>query len=299
MRIVMAGASGFLGSRLRASLTADGHDIVALVRRPPRSEHEHEWNPHAGSVDAGVLADADAVINLAGAGVEDKRWSDSYKQVLIGSRTRPTSTLAQAIAGLPAQRRPRLLVNASAVGYYGDTGDTAVDEESPPGTGYFPDLCRAWEGSTVPAREAGVRVVLLRSGLVLDVRGGLLRPLALSTRLLAGGPLAGGRSWWPWISMADWVGAVRFLMDRGDLAGPVNVVGPDPVRNKDFTAALARLLHRPAPWPIPKFALRIVLGEFADEAVASQRVLPAVLNRAGYDFHHRDVASALASALTR
>jgi uncharacterized protein len=298
MRIVMAGSSGLLGSRLRESVALDGHDVVQLVRRPPRNDGERQWDPYSGSLEPSVLAGADAVVNLAGAGVEDKRWTDSYKQTLISSRTRPTSTLAQAIAGMPADRRPQLLVNASAVGYYGDTGDNAVDEESPPGSGFFPDLCRAWEGSTIAAREAGVRVLLLRTGLVLDGKGGLLRPLALATRLFAGGPLAGGRNWMPWISITDWVGAVRFAIDRPDMAGPVNVVGPDPVRNKDFTAALARALHRPAPWPIPKFALRIVLGEFADEAVANQRVLPAVLNRAGYAFHHSDVDTALASALT-
>lgn len=299
MRIVMAGSSGLLGSRLRASISEDGHEVTRLVRRSPRAENERQWDPHSGTVDPSVLAGADAVVNLAGAGVEDKRWSDSYKQTLITSRTRPTSTLAQALAGLSAGQRPPLLVNASAVGFYGDTGDTVVDEGSLAGTGFFPDLCQAWERSTIPAREAGVRVVLLRSGLVLDSAGGLLRPIALATRLFAGGPLAGGRNWMPWISMADWIGAVRFLMDREDLAGPVNVVGPDPVRNKDFTAALARALRRPAPWPIPKFALRIVLGEFANEAVANQRVLPAVLNRAGYTFEHSDVDSALRVALTR
>ena len=298
MRFVMAGSSGLLGSRLRERLARDGHDIVQLVRRPPHSDTERQWDPASGSLDPAVLAGADVVVNLAGAGVEDKRWSDSYKQTLISSRTRPTSTLAQAMAGLPADQRPRALVNASAVGFYGDTGDTAVDEESPSGTGFFPDLCRAWEGSTVPARDSGVRVVLLRTGLVLDARGGLLRPLALAIRLFAGGPLAGGRNWMPWISMTDWVDAVRFTIDHEDVVGPVNVVGPDPVRNKDFTAALARVLHRPAPWPIPKFALRIVLGEFANEAVANQRVMPAVLNRAGYAFQHSNVDSALRSALS-
>jgi uncharacterized protein len=299
MRVVMAGSSGLLGSRLRESIAHDGHDIVRLVRRPPRDDRERQWDPHSGFLDAAVLEGADVVVNLAGAGVEDRRWTDSYKQTLITSRTRPTSTLAQAIARLPAGWRPGLLVNASAVGFYGDTGDTAVDEESPSGTGFFPELCRVWEGSTASAREAGVRVLLLRSGLVLDAGGGLLRPLAIATRLFAGGPLAGGRNWMPWISMTDWVGAVRFAMDRADVAGPVNVVGPDPVRNKEFTAALGRALHRPVPWPIPKLALRIVLGEFADEAVANQRVMPAVLNRAGYVFQHSDVDSALASALSR
>jgi uncharacterized protein len=299
MRIVMAGSSGLLGSHLRESIARRGHNVVQLVRRPPGDDRERQWDPYSGSVDASVLDGVDVVVNLAGAGVEDKRWTDSYKQTLISSRTRPTSTLAKAVAGLPAERRPRLLVNASAVGYYGDTGDTAVDEESPSGTGFFPDLCRAWEASTAAAREAGVRVVLLRSGLVLDSTGGLLRPLALATRLFAGGPLAGGRNWMPWISMTDWVGAVQFVMEHEDVSGPVNVVGPDPVRNKDFTAALARALHRPAPWPIPRFALRIVLGEFANEAVANQRVMPGVLNRAGYVFQHSDVDSALRSALSR
>jgi uncharacterized protein (TIGR01777 family) len=297
MRVVLAGASGFLGSHLRDSLAGDGHDLVQLVRRPPHDERERRWDPHSGSLDPGVLAGADAVVNLAGAGVEDRRWTDSYKQILIASRTRPTAALANAIAGLPAGQRPRVLMNASAVGYYGDTGDTAVDEESPPGSGFFAELSEAWEAASIPAADAGVRVIRTRTGLVLDAGGGLMRPLVIATRLFAGGPLAGGRQWMPWISMADWVGAVRFTIDRDDIAGPVNVVGPDPVRNKDFTRALARELHRPAPWPIPRFALRVVLGEFADEAVASQRVMPGVLNRAGYNFQHSDVDSAIRSAL--
>jgi uncharacterized protein len=297
MRIVMAGSSGFLGTGLRTKLTADGHDIVQLVRRPPRHDGERRWDPHAGDLDPDVVAGADAVVNLAGAGVEDRRWSQSYKQTLISSRVRPTATLAAAIAGLPADARPRTLMNASAVGFYGDTGDSEVDEESPPGAGFFPDLCRAWESATAQAADAGVRVVLLRSGLVLDARGGLLRPLAIATRLFAGGPMAGGKHWMPWISMVDWVGAAIFLLDRDDVSGPVNLVGPDPVRNAEFAHALGRALHRPAPWPIPKLALRVILGEFADETVANQRVLPGVLNRAGYVFQHPSLDAALRSAL--
>ena len=202
-----------------------------------------------------------------------------------------------AIAALPAGNRPRLLVNASAVGFYGDTGDKEVDESSPGGSGYFPDLCRAWEAATGPAAQAGVRVVLLRSGLVLGPGGGLLKPLALVTRLFANGPLAGGRQFMPWISADDWVAAVQFLISREDVSGPVDIVGPDPVRNKDFTRALGRVLHRPTPWPVPKVALRVVLGEFANEVVASQRVLPTVLTRAGYTFKHPSVESALRAAL--
>ena len=296
MRVVIAGASGFLGSRLRASLTAQQHDIVRLVRRPPTRDDERRWDPFTGSLDAEVLAGADVVVNLAGAGIEDKRWTDTYKRVLVDSRVRPTSTLASALATLPQSRRPRLLLNASAIGFYGDTGDATVDETSPAGGGFFPDLCQAWEGATARASEAGVRVVLLRSGLVLDSGGGLLRPFALTTRFYLGGPLAGGRQWMPWISIADWVGALLFLIDH-EIAGPGNVVGPNPVRNKDFVRALGRAMHRPTPWPVPRFALRILLGEFANEALASQRVLPGVLKRAGYTFQHSDVDSAILAAL--
>ncbi len=298
MRIVMAGASGFLGSALRASLREDRHDVVRLVRRPPTARDEYPWDPGKGSLDPQVLAGADVVVNLAGAGVEDKRWSDAYRRVLRDSRVQPTMTLARAIASLPTDARPRVLVNASAVGYYGDTGDSEVDETSPAGGGFFPDLCQAWEAATSPAADAECRVVLLRTGLVLDAGGGLLKPLALVTRLFAGGPLAGGRQWMPWISLADWTAAVRFLIATYHVAGPVNIVGPAPVRNKEFARTLGRVLHRPAPWPVPRFALRIVLGDFADEAVASQRVLPGVLTRTGYTFEHSDVESALRAAMT-
>jgi uncharacterized protein (TIGR01777 family) len=299
MRIVLAGASGFLGSRLRTSLAAEGHELVRLVRRPVTRPDERRWDPFTGSLDAEILAGADAVVNLAGAGVGDKRWTDTYKQVLADSRIRPTSTLASVLASLPAERRPRLLLNASAVGFYGDTGDAAVDESSPAGGGFLADLCQAWEGATARAREAGVRVVLLRTGLVLDANGGLLRPLTLATRLYLGGPLAGGRQWMPWIAIADWIRAVHFLMAHEEISGPVNLVGPHPVRNRDFARALGRALHRPAPWPVPRVALRLVLGEFANEAVASQRVLPGVLTKAGFTFQHSDLDSALRAAFAR
>jgi uncharacterized protein len=298
MRIVMAGSSGLLGSHLRERLAADGHEITRLVRRPPTDRDEQPWQPDTGDLDPAVLAGADVVVNLAGTGVEDKRWNQSFKQLLISSRVRPTGTLAGAIAGLSASDRPKVLVNASAIGFYGETGDAKVDEETPAGTGFFPDLCQAWEAAATPAERAGVRVVALRTGLVLDKSGGLLKAMSLVFRLFAGGPLAGGRQWMPWISMADWSNAVVFLISHAELSGPVNVVGPDPVRNRDFTKALARAVHRPAPWPIPRFALRAVLGEFADETLASQRVLPAVLNRAGYRFQHSTVDEALRATFT-
>jgi uncharacterized protein (TIGR01777 family) len=296
MKVVLAGSSGLLGSHLRQRLVGDGHEIVQLVRRPPTDRSEQPWQPDTGDLDPAVLAGADAVVNLAGAGIEDKRWNEAFKQLLITSRVRPTGTLARAIAGLSESDRPKVMVSASAIGFYGETGDALVEEDTPAGTGFFPGLCQAWEAATGPAEQAGVRVVHLRTGLVLDPSGGLLKAMSLVFRLFAGGPLAGGRQWMPWISMPDWTSAVVFLIGREDVAGPVNVVGPDPVRNADFTKALARAVHRPAPWPIPRFALRTVLGEFANETLASQRVLPGVLNRAGFEFQHTTVDEALRSA---
>ena len=298
MRVVMAGASGFLGSALRRRFIADGHQIVRLVRRDPRGPDERRWDPDVRQLDRADIAGADLVVNLAGAGIEDRRWTDAYKRKLISSRVEPTRTLTETIAALPPEQRPPVLLNASAIGFYStDNGDRAVDEHEPPGRGFFPELCQAWETATAPAEDAGVRVVRLRSGLVLDGGGGLLKPIARATKLFAGGPLAGGRFWMSWISMEDWVGAVSFLSGRDDVTGPVNVVGPSPVRNAEFTRVVARHLHRPAPWPVPRFALRIALGEFADDAVGNLRVLPGVLNRLGYSYHHQTVDAAVAAAL--
>lgn len=298
MRIVIAGASGFLGRHLRRRLAGDGHEIVQLVRRRPADAGQREWHPQRGELDPEVLAGADAVINLAGAGVEDRRWTDEYRQVLRDSRVEPTGTIARTLAGLDQPERPGVLLNASAVGFYGDRGDTAVDEDSPAGQGFFPDLCQLWEAATEPAGAAGVRVATLRTGLILDRDGGLLKPMMLPFSLGIGGPLAGGRQWMPWMSLDDWVAAAVFLLDA-DVAGPVNLVGPNPVRNAEFTKALGRALHRPAIAPIPRVALKILLGDFADEALANQRVLPGVLNRTGFTFAHPDLDSALQAALHR
>jgi uncharacterized protein (TIGR01777 family) len=297
MRIVMAGASGFLGTRLRRRLADDGHEILQLVRREPTSPHQRRWWPERHEMDQALLAGAGAVINLAGAGVEDKRWDERYKSVLRSSRVDPTTTLANALARLPTQQRPPLMVNASAVGFYGDTGDNPVTEESPPGHGFFPDLCEEWEGSTKPAEDAGVRVIKLRTGFPLHASGGLLKPLLLTFRLFVGGTIGNGRQWMPWMSLEDWLSAVTFLLAREDLSGAVNLVGPAPARYADFSRAIGRALHRPAILPIPRIALRVVLGEFANEAVASLRVLPGVLTRAGFTYRYPDLESALHAAL--
>ncbi|MEH1168321.1 TIGR01777 family oxidoreductase [Micromonospora sp. CPCC 205539] len=298
MRILLAGASGFLGTRLVDRLAADGHQITRLVRRPPRDPREQRWDPSAAQLDPAVVAGSDAVVNLAGAGVGDKRWNDDYRRVIRSSRVDTTGTLASTIAGLPAADRPRVLLNSSAVGWYGNTGDRAVEEDAPAGEGFLADVCRVWEAATRPAEDAGVRVVRLRIGLPLHRDGGMLKPQLLPMRLGISGPLGGGRQWWPWISMADWLGATLFLLDRDDVAGPVNVVGPAPATNAEFTRELARQLHRPAIMPIPSLALKVALGGFAQEALTSARVLPGVLTQAGFAYHHPDLPSALHAALT-
>ncbi|MFI6329354.1 TIGR01777 family oxidoreductase [Micromonospora chersina] len=298
MRILMAGVSGFLGTRLVDRLTADGHQVTRLVRRAPRTPDERQWNPSAAQLDPQVVADADAVVNLAGAGVGDKRWNDAYRGLIRSSRVDSTTTLAITMAGLPAADRPAVLLNSSAVGWYGNTGDRTVEEDSPAGEGFLADVCRVWEAATRPAEDAGVRVVRLRTGLPLHRDGGMLKPQLLPFRLGVGGKLGNGRQWLPWISLRDWLDGVTFLLGRDDLAGPVNVVGPAPVTNAEFTRELARQLHRPAVMPIPALALKVALGGFAHEALTSTRVLPGVLGRAGFTWTHPDLRGALHAALT-
>ncbi len=297
MRIVIAGSSGFLGGHLMPSLRANGHDIVRLVRRTPGRPDEIRWNPADTELDPAALAGADAVINLAGVNIADRRWTDEFKAQLRSSRVEATNTLATAIATLPAGQRPATLINASAVGWYHDTGDRAVTEDGPAGDGFFAELCRAWEAATEPAEHAGTRVVRIRTGFPLAADGGLLKPMLLQFKLFAGGRLGSGRQYVPWLSMPDWLGAVRFLLDRPDLAGPVNLTGPNPVTNAALSDAVGRLLHRPSFWPVPRAAIRVALGELGAEATVSLRVLPGVLTAAGFAFRHSTVESALRHAV--
>ena len=294
----MAGAPGFLGTRLVTRLRAEGRDVTRLVRRPARSGDEATWRPSAGELDPALVAAADAVVNLAGAGVGDKRWTAAYKGVIRSSRVDTTGTLARAISHLAAVDRPRALLQGSAVGWYGDTGDRPVEEDAPAGSGFLADVCRVWEAAARPAEDAGVRVALLRTGLPLSDDGGLLKPQLLPFKLGVGGKLGSGRQWVPWMSLQDWLDAVVFLLGRDDIAGPVNLVGPEPVTNATFTEVFARELHRPAVMPIPGFGLRALLGEFAGEALRSQRVIPGVLRRAGFTWTHPTLPSALHTALS-
>ena len=291
MKIAITGSSGLIGSALTPALRDDGHTVLRLVRRPPAAADEARWDPDRHELDPAVLADVDAVINLAGAGIGDKRWSDERKKTIMDSRVDATETVAAALAAEP--RDGRILLSGSAIGWYGDTGDTAVDETAPAAGDYLAEITRRWEGATEPAAEAGVRVALLRTGLVCG-RGGLLGRLIPLVKVGLGAPVGSGRQWWSWISLADEVGAIRHLLTH-DVSGPVNLVGPAPLTNRDFTKVLGRVLHRPVlPVPVPVVALRVLFGEFADVGIAAgQRVMPRVLERTGYQFQHETAEKAL------
>ncbi|HST50020.1 TIGR01777 family oxidoreductase [Jatrophihabitans sp.] len=294
MKVVLAGASGFLGTALADDLRNAGHQVHTLVRRRPVTESEFEWHPERGELDPLVLAGSDAVVCLSGAGVGDKRWTEAYQQVLVTSRVQPTSTIARTLAGLPPELRPGTFVSASAIGYYGERGDQPLPETATAGTGFLADLVRRWEAATEPAGSAGVRVAMLRTGLVLSARGGLMKRLVPIFKLGGGGKLGSGRQYQSWITLADEIGAIRHILQTEQLDGPVNLVGPEPVRNAEFSAELAKTLHRPSMLPAPAFALRLAVGRFADEGVLiSQRVLPEKLLASGYRFIHADLPSAL------
>lgn len=294
MRVVLAGASGLIGTALLSSLRHDGHDVVVLVRRAASHPDESRWAPERREVQASALAGADAVVCLSGAGVADKRWSPAYKQTLTRSRVDSVATLATAIA---RSGDPGVLVCASAVGYYGDTGDAVVDESSPRGTGFLAELCEQWEAAAGPAHEAGARVAHLRTGIVLTAEGGLLKRLKPIALLGMAGRLGTGRQYFPWISLADEIAAIRFVLS-GDLTGPVNLTGPEPVTNAEFMAALGRVLNRPSVVPTPAFALRLALGEFAADTLTGQRAVPRRLIQSGFEHEHADVDAALRWALT-
>lgn len=294
-RIVLAGSSGLIGSALSAYLTARGDEVVRLVRRPARTAGELSWDPAAGRLDAGALQGAAAVVNLAGAGVGDKRWSEDYKALIRSSRVDTTRTLALAVA---ASGEPIRFVNASAVGYYGsDRGDDVLTEESAPGQGFLAGLVRDWEAATAPAAASGAPVALARTGLVMDATGGAFARLVLLTKLGLGGPIGSGKQYWPWISLHDEVRALAWLVDHPEVTGAVNVVGPDPLRQAAIAAAIAARLHRPHVFPAPAAALKLVLGEFADDVLGSQRVIPARLVASGFRHDHPSIEDAVAAML--
>jgi len=295
MRIVVAGSSGLIGTALVAALRQADHEVLRLVRRRPAAPDERGWDPPTGRIDDGALDGADAVVNLCGVSVGGRRWSGAYKQQIRNSRLDPTEVLAAAVADTGVG----VLVNASGVHYYGDSGDAVVDESAPPGTGFLSELCQDWEAATAPAANAGARVVMLRSGLVISPSGGVMGRLLPLFRFGLGGRLGSGRQYFPWVSLEDEISAIRCLIEHDAVHGPVNVTGPRPATNAEFTRELADLLHRPAPWIVPGFALRLVVGEFAVEFLAGQRAVPAKLQANGYRFAHPTIRAALQAAIER
>jgi uncharacterized protein (TIGR01777 family) len=295
VRIVVAGSSGLIGSALVDSLRAAGHEVRRLVRRAPAKQDERGWDPPAGRVDDGALADVDAVVNLCGAPIASRRWSHSRRQVLVDSRVEPTEVLAAAVAerGIP------LLVNASAAGYYGDKGDQVVEESAPRGAGFLADLCGAWEAATARATEAGARVVALRTGHVLATKGGLVGMMKPLFKLALGGRLGNGKQYMPWIHVDDQVSAIRHLIEHADVSGPVNVCSPNPVTNAEFTAAFGRAVGRPAPWFAPAPAIKLAVGDSGGETLYSQRMVPTVLAGHGFSHRHLDVEETLSALLRR
>ncbi|WP_432486161.1 TIGR01777 family oxidoreductase [Kineococcus esterisolvens] len=288
MRVVVSGASGLIGRHLVRHLRDEGHEVVTLVRREPRSPGEVRWDPAAGELDPTALGTVDGAVNLSGAGVGDHRWTPAHKDLVMSSRVDSTRTLVRALLALDAP--PAVLVNASAIGAYGDAGEAVLTEASPRGTGFLADVVARWEEATAPAAEAGVRVALARTGLLADPGGGAFGQLLTLFRLGLGGRLGDGRHWWSLISTPDEVAALTFLLQR-PVAGPVNLACPQPARNAEVTRALGRAVHRPAVLTVPPLALRVALGEFAGEVTASQRVVPAALLRAGFRFQHPDAAA--------
>ncbi len=296
MRVVITGSSGLIGTALAYHLRGRGIDVVRLVRRAPATADEARWDPAApdGGLRWSALGSVDAVVHLSGAPVAGGRWTAARKQLLRSSRIGSTKALVRAL--LAAANAPRVLLAGSAIGWYGETGDRAVDETAAAGTGFLATLVRDWEAAAEPAAAAGLRVVHLRSGVVLSGRGGLLRPLLPSFRLGLGARIGPGTQYLSWISIADHVRAVSFLLDRADFSGPVNLTAPRAATNAEFTGALAAAVHRPAPLAIPAWAVRLALGELASELLGSCRVHPARLEQAGFGFDYPTIGRALVAA---
>lgn len=291
--VAIAGSSGLIGSALVAALRAADHRVLRIVRRRPANDGELYWNPDSAEFDAGALSGVDAVVNLCGVSLGERRWSGAFKQNLRDSRITPTEVLSAAVVDAGVG----VLINASAVGYYGNTRDHAADETSSAGRGFLAQLCLDWEAATARARCGGVRVVLARTGVVLAPSGGMLRQLRPLFWLGLGARLGSGRQYMSWISLEDEIRALVFAITHASLSGPVNLTGPAPVTNAEFTAALGRAVQRPSLLMLPGFAVRAALGEFADEGLlAGQRVIPAMLERAGFQFHHNTIGEALAYA---
>jgi uncharacterized protein (TIGR01777 family) len=293
MRVAVSGSTGLVGSQVVASLSAAGHEVVRLVRRAPApGERAVRWDPVKREIDAAGLEGLDAAVHLAGENIASGRWNAARKAAIRDSRVDGTRFLCDALAGLA--RPPKTLVCASAIGYYGDRGGESLTEESPPGKGFLAEVCREWEAASAPAARKGIRVVLLRIGVVLSPRGGALSRMLPPFRAGLGGVIGGGRQYVSWVALDDLVGIVLHALRSGELRGPVNAVAPVPVTNREFTEALGKVLSRPTLLPVPAFALRLAVGEMADALLlASTRVVPRRLEGTGYPFRFPELPAAL------
>jgi uncharacterized protein (TIGR01777 family) len=295
MRIVIGGSSGLIGTELVDSLRKDGHEVLRLVRRKSVASSEIYWNPAGGELDVTQLSGCNVFINLAGAGVGDSRWTDKYKALILSSRVDSTSLLAKAAAEV----KPEVFIAGSAIGWYGDTADQQVDESSPAGTGFLADVVVAWEKATEPAKAAGVRVVNIRTGLVASKKGGAWSRLLPIFKLGAGGKLGSGKQYWSFISMRDEIAAIKFVISNSQISGPVNLTAPEPATNAEVTKAMSKVFNRPALFPVPTIALKMLLGEFSQEVLGSARVIPRVLLDAGFEFQDPNIESAMRTLATK
>ena len=298
MKILVTGASGLIGRSLTKELRSQGHTVVAAVRREPKGDAEVRWDPKAGTIDPAAFDGTDAVIHLAGAGIGDKRWTAEYKRELVESRTLGTRTLSLAMAS--AAHRPSVFLSGSAIGYYGARGDEQLDENAQPGDDFLATLTVQWEAATAPARDAGIRTVFLRTGIVLSTEGGALKKQLPVFKAGIGNKMGNGSQWQSWISIDDEVRAIIHLLGSS-VSGPVNLTAPEPVTNAEFTRALGRALRRPTILPIPAFGPKLLLGgEMANALLfTGQRVMPTVLERDGFRFEHRTIDDALRALLKK
>jgi uncharacterized protein len=285
-RIAISGASGLIGTALVGHLRSEGHTVQRLVRRKAQAPDEIQWDPASDSVDIAALTGVDAIIHLAGANVGDHRWTKKYRAEILNSRLLGTTAIAQAVTTVS----PKVFISASAIGYYGETGNRAVTESDRGGDDFLAAVCREWEAAADLA--SNTRVVKIRTGLVLEPTGGALGRMLPLFRFGVGGKLGSGKQWWSWITLHDQIRAICHLLES-DISGPVNLTSPNPVTNQDFTAALARALHRPALLPVPGFALKIALGGFSTEILGSKKVLPQALLDSGFTFDYPHITSAL------
>ncbi|MCM2272677.1 MAG: TIGR01777 family oxidoreductase [candidate division Zixibacteria bacterium] len=299
MRILISGASGLIGSALLPALERDGHTLIALTRkRGSQMKNAIEWDPERRELDARQIEGVDAVIHLAGENIGGGRWTEARKELILNSRAVGTTLLCETIASL--KHKPRVLVSASAIGYYGDRGSETLTEASSAGTGFLSEVCVAWEDATKAAVSSGVRVVTTRTGIVQTVNGGSLQRMLLPFKLGLGGKFGDGSQFWSWIAIDDVVGAIQFSLVNENLSGPVNLAAPYPVTNAEFTRTLASVLRRPAFAPMPRFLMKVILGEMADSLLfSSAKAVPAKLRQAGYQFHYTELEPALRTLLSR